>query len=308
MIIDCHIHAWKYPDHWVRNTMLKHQPVRRQKWTDEQFKLIWDHPIESYLEVANGVVDKAILQGIISPNTFGVKVPNDYIRDIADRYPKIIKWCCCVDPTDDGAVKEIERCVSLGAVGVGELGPAYGEYYLNDKRCYRVWEKCEELDIPVIIHAGFSRHAPLRYADLTTLDDIAFDFPNLKIVLCHMGFPQYETGSFIVAKHPNVYADVSWLTGISGLDRRILSKNQPQVDYGYYFHFVYPLIYHLSQTHGESDKLIFGTDWGNSSPRGDIKIFENINLLTRKLKLPEIPDQIIYNILHENWRNVFKLT
>ena len=307
MIVDCHIHSWRYPEHWSRDAMLKHQPKRRQDWTDEQFKQIWDNPIEMYLEVARGVVDKAILQGAISPNTFGVDVPNDYLKEVADQHSDMFQWCCCVDPTEDGAVEEIERCIKLGAIGVGELGPAYGEYYLNDSRCYRVWSRCEELGIPVVIHAGFGRHAPIRYADLTTLDDMATDFPDLKIVLCHMGFPQYEIGSFIVTKHPNVYADVSWLTGISGLDRRLISKYHPQVDYGYYFHLVYPLVYHLSQTYGDTDKLIFGTDWGNSTPGGDIKILENINDLTKKLNLPEIPEQVVHNLLHENWKKVFKL-
>ena len=307
MIVDCHVHSWKYPEHFIRERMVRHQPKRRQNWTDEQFKQIWDNPIEKYLEVAKGVVDKAILLAADSSKTVGVKVPNDYVKEIVDRYPDYFEWCCSVDPTEDGANAEIDRCMKLGAIGIGELTPSYSYYYMNDRRAYRVWEKCEAEQIPVSIHAGFAYHGPIKYGDLTALDDVASDFPDLKIVLCHFGFFQYEIASFIVAKHKNVYADISWLTCISGLDKKTISKYHPQVDYAYYFHFIYPLIYHLSQTYGETDKLLFGSDWGVSSPVEYIKILDNINDLTRKLNLPEIPDEIIHNILHENWKKVFKL-
>ena len=310
MIVDCHVHVFRYPDHFVRDVMLKSQPARRKSWSDEQFKQIWDNPIENYLKEAEGVIDKAILVGLNTANTWGIYTPNDYLRTIANQYPDKLEWCCCVIPTEEGAVEEVERCIKLGAIALGEMTPAHSEYYANDKRCYPVWEKCQDLGVPVIIHAGVGQlaPAPMRYGDLNAIDDIAIDFPDLKMVICHMGYPQYEMASFLIQKHTNVYGGVEWLTSIGALDRRFLSKYHPQVDYAYYFHLLYPLIYHLSQTFGDPDKLIFGTDWLNSSPRRSVEVFEHINDLTRKLNLPEIPDHIIHNLLHENWKKVFKLT
>ena len=71
----------------------------------------------------------------------------------------------------------------------------------------------------------------MKYADLNAIDDIAIDFPDLKMVICHMGYPQYEMASFLIQKHPNVYGGVDWLAGVSALDRRFIFRYHPQVDY-----------------------------------------------------------------------------
>jgi hypothetical protein len=303
--------VWRYPDHIInKEVFLRSHPARRRNWSEEKWKEVWDNPVENYLKEAEGFVDKAILMAFNGPNTMGTLVPNDYVRECAIRYPDKLEWACCVIPTEEGAIDEVERCVELGAIALGELGQSYGGYYANDKRCYPLWEKCQELGVPVIIHPGFAQPTPARikYADFSAIDDIAIDFPDLKLVLCHMGYPQYEICSFLVQKHTNVYTDVAWFASLAGLDRLALSKYHPQIDYAYYFHLVYPLIYHLSQTFGDTDKILFGTDWNSSSPRRFVEILEHINELTKKLKLPKIPDETIHNLLHENWKKVFKLT
>jgi len=84
MIMDYHVHVWRYPDHFIRDVLLKSQPARRKNWSDEQFKAIWDTPIESYLKEAEGIVDKAILVGLNAPNTFGIYIP---LTTISERLP-----------------------------------------------------------------------------------------------------------------------------------------------------------------------------------------------------------------------------
>jgi hypothetical protein len=61
-------------------------------------------------------------------------------------------------------------------------------------------------------------------------------------VICHLGYNRYEDAAFIIAKHPNVYADISWLPQLAGFDRSALSRYLPQVEYGYY-HLVHPLLH-----------------------------------------------------------------
>ena len=139
MIVDCHMHAWRYPEHFNKEVMLLNQPARRRRWPDEHFQAMWDMPVENYLKEAEGAVDKSILLALRSWDTFGVDIPNDYCADLVKQYPDRLEFCCCVVPTEEGAVQEVERCVKeLGAVGLGELGPAYGGYYANDEKCYPV--------------------------------------------------------------------------------------------------------------------------------------------------------------------------
>lgn len=309
MIVDCHVHFWRYPQHFNKEAMLANQPRRRRDWAEEKFQAMWDNPPEGYLAEMDGVVEKAIILGLKSWATFGVETPNDWLAEIVQRYPDKFAWCCCVVPTQEGAVEEVERCVKeKGAVGIGELGPAYGAYYANDERCFPVYKKAMELGVPVVIHASPSQPARLRmaYGDIYAVDDIAIRFPELKIVIAHMGYYKYEDALHLVQKHENVFADISWLAGIAGLDRRAIPRYLPVVNFPYY-HWLHPLLYYFSQTWGPTDKLLYGTDWAAVSPKEGVAILMGVNETLRKYNLPEIPEKSLHNILEENWKKVFDL-
>jgi len=307
MIVDTHMHIWRYPEHFDKDVMLLNLPPRRRNMPDEWYKKVWDSPIERYFELAAGIVDKAVIQGINMPKSLGITVPSDYIVEAVKRYPDKLAWCCAVNPTERDAAKEVERCVKeLGAVGVGELGCGYQYFYADDERCLPVYKKAQELGVPVFIHAGpsQSRRHRLIYDDVSRVDEVAINFPDLKIVIAHMGYYRYEEALHIVQKHDNVFADVSWLPAIAGLDRTVLPRYLPQVQFPWY-HWLYPLLYYFSATFGLTDKLLWGTDWSGASPKPCYQALINVNEHLRKFNLPEIPVESIHNILHENWKKVF---
>jgi len=309
MIVDCHMHTWRYPDHFNKKVMLSYQPPRRREWPEEKFKEMWENPIDRYLPLMEGV-DKAIILGLRTWDTLGIDTPNDYLARIAKEHPGKLNWCCCVVPTEKNAAEEIERCVKeLGAIGVGELSPAYAGYYPNDERCFPVYEIAQKLEIPIIMHAGPAqpRFTRLKYANPLYLDDVAIQFPDLKIVICHLGYYKYEDAIFLIQKHENVFGDISWLNSISGLERITLPKYLPTINYPF-LHYLYPLIYYFTQTFGGTDKLIWGSDWSASRPSEGINNLQNINELLIKHNLPVIPEKSIHNILHENWKKVFNLS
>jgi len=75
-----------------------------------------------------------------------------------------------------------------------------------------VYRAAEEHGRPVTIHTGTSIFpgARNRFADPMPVDDVAVDFPKLKILLAHAGRPLYmETAVFLVRRHPNVHIDLS---------------------------------------------------------------------------------------------------
>ncbi|MFC1982595.1 amidohydrolase family protein [Chloroflexota bacterium] len=307
MIVDCHMHIWRYPEHFNKEVMLANQPPRRRDWPEEKFKLMWDNPVERYLEVMDEVVDRAIILGLKSRETFGVDVPNEYLAEVVRRHSDKLSWCCCVIPIKPGAADEVEKCIKeWGAIGVGELGPSYGSYYTNDRKAYPVYELCQSLDVPIIIHAGPSqpRRLRMKYSDIIAIDDVAIDFPNLKIVICHMGYYKYEDACFLMQKHDNVFADISWLPNLSGLERSTLPRYLPVVTFPY-LHYAYPLLYSLGQPFGGTDKILFGTDWTSSPPKEAIQVLTGVNEYLKKYELPLIPEDTIHNILHENWKKVF---
>ena len=72
----------------------------------------------------------------------------------------------------------------------------------------QVYATAEQAGRPVMIHTGTSIFpgARNRFADPMAVDDVAVDFPKLKIILAHAGRPLYmETAVFLVRRHPNVH-------------------------------------------------------------------------------------------------------
>jgi predicted TIM-barrel fold metal-dependent hydrolase len=80
----------------------------------------------------------------------------------------------------------------------------------NDRRCYPLYAKCVELGVPVGFQVGHSAEVlPSNVGRPMLTDDVAIDFPDLKINLSHTGWPW--TGEFcsMIWRHPNVYGDIS---------------------------------------------------------------------------------------------------
>ncbi|MFC2003571.1 amidohydrolase family protein [Chloroflexota bacterium] len=307
MIVDCHVHVQRYPEHIIKEVWTGWNPGAK-KWPEEKFKAVLDQPIERYIEEMDGVVDKAIIVSARLGASMGIEVSNEYIAEVVKRYPDKFAGCACLNPSEEGAAEELERCVKdLGLVGLGELVPACQYFYPHDERCFPVWEKAQELGIPVIIHAGPTQPliSRLIFSDARYIDEVAVNFPKLKIVICHLGYYKYEDYIHLIQKNDNVFADISLLGYLSGLDRRSIRSFLPVVDFGYYYHFLHPLLFYFSQTFGPTDKLLFGSDYPAASPRRAIEILNGMNKMLREAHLPEIPEQSIHNILYENWKKVF---
>ena len=102
-----------------------------------------------------------------------------------------------------------------------------------------IYETAQEHGRPVMIHTGTSVFpgARNRYADPMAADDVAVDFPRLKIVLAHAGRPLYmPTAVFLARRHPNVHLD------LSGIPPRKLLEYLPRLE-------------------ELSEKCLWGTDW-----------------------------------------------
>ncbi|MFH1491679.1 MAG: amidohydrolase family protein, partial [Pseudomonadota bacterium] len=150
-----------------------------------------------------------------------------------------------------------------------KLYPTYQHYYPNDAKIYPLYAKAQELRIPVSLHIGSSvfSGSRLKYGDPIYIDDVAVDFPELRIVQCHSGRPFWYDKAFALARlHKNVYMEVSGLP-----PGRLLS--------------------YFPELEKIPDKVIYGSDWP-----GVPTIRENIETI-RGLSLKETSKQ---KILGEN--------
>jgi uncharacterized protein len=111
----------------------------------------------------------------------------------------------------------IDESVRRLDVAVREWGFRYAYFHPitfgvapNDRRCYPLYAKCVELGIPVGFQVGHSAEVlPSDVGRPMLVDDVAIEFPTLKINMSHTGWPW--TGEFcsMIWRHPNVYGDIS---------------------------------------------------------------------------------------------------
>ena len=108
------------------------------------------------------------------------------------------------------SLKDIER-------GVREYGFKYVWFHPisfglspRDARCYPCYAKCNELGISVGVQVGHSAEVlPSWVGHPMEMDQVAIDFPNLKINLSHTGWPWVDEWCSMLWRHPNVYGDIS---------------------------------------------------------------------------------------------------
>ena len=203
MIVDCHTHLWA-PDH------LGPPFVDEVRGPGGSRPDLTSDP-EAH-RAGTAAADRVCVFAFWAPR-IGVRVPNDYVAAYVATDPQRLIGYASLDPTDGGAVAELERAVQeLGLRGL-KLVPTYQGYHPLDERALPVYRRAEELGVPVTFHFGTTPHplAELEYARPIHVDELARSFPGLRIVIAHVAHPWEAEALVVCRKHPHVYADVSAL-------------------------------------------------------------------------------------------------
>ncbi len=138
-------------------------------------------------------------------------MPLEVVADACTKYPKRFKGLVGIDPYMgmDG-VRQLEHAVkNLGFIGA-HLYPHWYDLAPNHAKYYPFYAKCIELDIPIQMQVGQSliyspQHRTRSVGRPITLDDIACDLPELKLIGTHVGIPWEREMIAMSWKHENVY-------------------------------------------------------------------------------------------------------
>ncbi len=159
-------------------------------------------------------ISKACIVAMNLTTRYGIEiVTNEDVSRLADRYPERFIPFASVDPAmGRAAVDQLDYAVnSLGCKGL-KLVPPLQHVDISDPKFDPLWQKAQDLNIPVWTHAAHQMSNPDSDASLgrpMLADPVAHRFPGLTIILGHCGFPwPWETWSMVV-RHRNVYADIS---------------------------------------------------------------------------------------------------
>jgi len=143
------------------------------------------------------------------PSTY--HIPYRLVYDAVQRYPERFSGLAGLDPTEGMAgVREFERAVrEYGFVGA-HFYPHWFELAADHAKWYPFYAKCCELDVPVQLQVGqsmvYAPDYPCRSVGRPiTLDGVACDFPELKLIGIHVGIPWTDEMIAMAWKHRNVY-------------------------------------------------------------------------------------------------------
>lgn len=156
-------------------------------------------------------IDKIVLQ-VVAGKDQPARPGNEGISVLLKRFPDKFIGFAGFNPTDNEQETEIEYAVRvLGFRGIKVI-PSLLEMDINDRAFYPAYTKAQELGIPVMIHTGPAIVIGCRVNHVQPLmvDDVAYDFPELKIVCAHFGAHHYMDVHSMLVRHPNVYADISF--------------------------------------------------------------------------------------------------
>jgi len=179
---------------------------------------------------------------------------NDAISAFVQKHSKQFIGFGGLDPwKGKAAIQEAEHCANdLGLRGV-KFHPSSQAFYPNEHRFYPLWQKCSDLGLILLIHTGTTGDGAgqpggggvkLGYSrPIPYVDDVAADFPDLKIIMAHPAFPWQDEQLAMLVHKPNVYMD------LSGWSPKHFSANLIQ----------------YANTRAQ-DKMLFGSDFPAINP------------------------------------------
>ncbi len=180
----------------------------------------------------------------IGGRTFPVGIiPNDHLVDLQTAHPDRIVGIAGVDASNTlhNAVEEIERYVGDGPLkGVFVEPQRAMEAHVDDERLDPIYEKCLELDVPVVIMSGPLAGENIALTDPAHVDSLASRFPDLNIVCGHGCYPYVTEIVAVALKHQNVYVSPDLYTFTPGAEPYIDVANSFMADQ-FLFATAYPI-------------------------------------------------------------------
>lgn len=287
MIIDIHTHTPQFR-HAVPDELRK----MNSTWRPDAIRP-GNYSWPEYLE-SQSTVDKSVVFGIAwepGEKVGGSNGPGD-VGDVADgvndstadfvrAYPDKLIGFMSVHPYDFKVHDEMERArVDLGLKGI-KLGANYQSFDPLETRALAIYAYAEKHGLPILFHNGTSavKSASIPAAHPLTVDEIASRYPELRIVMAHMGHPWTVDTAVVIRKHPHVYSD------ISGLFYRSFTHYEAMIK---------------ATEWNVLDKILFGSDFPIATPAETMAGLRNVNAIVEGTRLPRVPEDKIEEIIHRN--------
>lgn len=224
MIVDSHVHLYSpdmAPKYWIHCMACYGSQIGQGRDVTEVKRRIendWFDPTADLLiqDMDNAGIDKSVIFAL----DFGLSAGVDdsvslecryrLFADAIARHSSRLTLFGGIDPRRPDAVAFIERAVNDYGIRGVKIWPPAG-VFPNDRSCYRVYEKCAQLKLPVVVHTG-QEIGPLHSETCRPIlvDQPASDFPEINFILAHAGMAWWEEASEMAWHHSNIYLDIAY--------------------------------------------------------------------------------------------------
>ena len=281
--IDIHVHIQP----WDMMTPWAHETIKRGRKDYPLIRECMDSAAALVEFLDREEIERVALINYVAPDIMGfTPETNDWVSKYRDEAPdRIIAFGGIHPPTCDDVAGGMRLLFEDQRIDALKIHPPHQEFAPNDYRNGRkeleletVYGMLSDYGKPITFHTGTSIFPGARSAlgDPMMIDDVAVDFPDLKIIMAHGGRPLWmDAAFFLLRRHKNVFLD------ISGIPPKKLLEYFPRLE-------------------EIGDKVMFGTDWPSPGVRSIRKNLDDFNDLPLSEETKE-------NVRHLTARRVFNL-
>lgn len=178
-----------------------------KRWTGQAYD---DSRLETTLQaMQQGGVERALISAWYGPQ--GALISNEEVLALVRAHPQQFAGLASVDLRDPvAAVQTLRTYVREHGFKGLRIVQWLWELPCTHPLYYPLYAACVELQVPVCLQVGLT--GPLCSSESGRplhIERIALDFPDLKIVCGHIGYPWHGEMMAFATKFPNVYIDTS---------------------------------------------------------------------------------------------------
>ncbi|MNR01202.1 Amidohydrolase [compost metagenome] len=147
------------------------------------------------------------------------RIPNEEVALAAQDNADMMMAFASIDPHKGKmGVREMRRLINDFGIKGFKFHPTCQGFFPNDRMAYQLYEVIAEHGLPAIFHSGHSGVGSgmpgggglrLKYSNPIHLDDVAADFPDMKVIVAHPSWPWQDEALSVCLHKPNVYIDLS---------------------------------------------------------------------------------------------------
>jgi hypothetical protein len=189
-------------------------PPRQTEQYDRVLDLTSKMNAGRLVDLLQDLDDNDISHAVMHAETEGgesAEALNDAVCEVLAEHPGRFTGVGTIDLAPARPTRAARQVAAVQAQGLRGISiePAFFGLDIDARELYPAYARAEELGLVMAIHTGitYSRMHPIRHERPELFDQVACDFPDLKLIAAHAGWPWATEYAAVARRHPTVYLE-----------------------------------------------------------------------------------------------------